>query len=268
MINNSAFKAAFSATALLAVLSLASCKKDDVTGNPPPGNNTARIAAYSHGDDQWTFQYNADKSLKTVSVKSELFNSGEETAYNITYRADKKMDVLSSTDGSSIRLQWNNGTLTGAETWVSNQKVSVTSYEYLNGFLKTVDIRMVYGNNLVPFMKFSFVYNNAGNIGRTNIWSYNFLTSQLEFTGHSEMEYDSNPSPFADMKELMAVFWQTSSGNNITRITQYEPGGQEEEKTSYTYTYNSKRLPVSAVVTTTSAGQQPVNSTAQFTYVQ
>ena len=265
--NRLTLRSALYTAAAFTVLSFASCKKDEVTSNPP-GNTTARLASYSSGDEKLSFTYNADQSLKTVTVKSELFNGGAETAYNISYRSDKKIDALTAAGGDRIRLLWDNGILKGTETWIANQKVSVTDYEYQQGLLKLVTTKMVYGNILVPFTKFGFVYSNTGNIGRTNVWTYNFLSSQLEFSGHSEMEYDNNPSPFAGLKEVMAVFWQAASINNVTKITQFEPGGQPEEITEYTYTYNSKRLPVSAVVSSTFPGQTPVTSTAQFIYAQ
>ncbi len=252
--------------ALLFSFSLSSCKKDNV-GQPPPGSG-AKLVSYSNADEKLVFEYNNDQSLRKVTVKSELVTGGVEQVYTVNYRADKKIDQLSTAGGTRIQLQWTNGELTGSETWVGNDKVSITEYQYLNGLLKSTLVKMVYGNDVVPFLKFSFIYDNAGNIGRTNTWSYNFLSGQLESTGHVEMEYDTKPSPFSGMKQLMQVFWQAATPNNVTRTIQYASDGQEEEQTVYQYTYNASQYPVAAQVTTTAPGQEPVNGSVHFTYGQ
>lgn len=267
MNNKPTFRAALLAAVTLSMLSLSSCQKE-TPGNQDPGNNMPRLVSFRNGEEKMSFTYSADQSLRTVTVKSELVTGGEENVYTLSYRPDKKIDAFTAAGGNRIKLLWTNNDLTGAETWLGNQKVSVTEYEYLNGTLRSVFIKMVYGNNLVPFMKFSFTYNTAGNVGRLNTWTYNFLNGQLEFSGHADMEYDSNPNPFAGLKEVLKVFWQVATPNNVTRIIQYDPQGAQEDETVYTYTYNNRRQPVSAAVRTNLPGQAPVNSTAQFTYVQ
>jgi hypothetical protein len=265
MINKPTFKAALLAAASMAIFSLSSCQKE-TPDNPGSGNNAPRLVSYQSGEEKMSFTYNADQSLRTVTVKNDLVTGGEENVYTLSYRPDKKIAAFTASGGNRIQLLWNNQVLTGIETWVANQKVSVTDYEYQNGSLKTVSVYLVNGNNRVALMKFSFVYNTAGNVGRLNTWTYNFPNGQLEYSGHADMEYDSNPNPFTGLKEVLQVFWQVATPNNVKKITQFDTAGVQEEETVYTYTYNDRRLPVSATIRSTGTGLPPLNSTAQFTY--
>jgi hypothetical protein len=237
----------------------ASEKKPDV---PAPGAST-KLAKVSMDDEAMEFVYGGNGSLQAVKLNNDFITGGDLVTFNVSYTADKKISELKATGGPRIVAHYNNGELSTADMYdETNTLVFITRYEYLNGALKSATSSV--GN--IDALKFSFTYDAAGNVSKTNTWSFNPATTQLEPSGHTTYTYDAKENPMHTHKTLLYLLLQNISKNNTAKEMAYDAQNQLDETKEYTYQYNAKNLPQSATVKTTVPGQTATTSTLLFSY--
>jgi hypothetical protein len=233
-------------TAFVAVL--CSCKKDKEDG---PGNNppvTERIKQYTQGNEFVKFDYNASGDVTTVTINSEVNTGGVPTAYSVSYDGAKKITSLQNTDGEKIVPVYENNRIIRADMLIADERIGYTTYNYENGNLKRATIYFGQDTDYEPFLMFEFTYNTAGNLTQTVSMVSNGMPGMLVRAGHVDAQYDNKTNPLYAQRELMILFWQSISKNNVTLEDHFDANQVAEDRFTYNYTYNAKGLPTAAVV--------------------
>lgn len=253
--------------AMITAIAFSSCKKEGSIPAPIPPK-PLQLTEYTIGSDVYKFAYDANGGLKTVTLGNDPLTGDDDVTYTLKYLANKKIEELTGSNGARIKLSYTNNLLTMAETFVGTEKIGVSNYAYTGTVLKTAEISFVHNNTAVPFYKADFVVNAAGNITRTNAYVYNPLTNAMEAGGHINLQYDSKVNPFVALGDIMLIFWQGATKNNVTKEEHFSSNGQAEEMLETTYIYNERGYPTRGTVTETQPGQQPATSILTFTYKQ
>ena len=251
--------------AMISIAALSSCKKPVSVPAPPPPK-PLQLIEFKSEDDVTKFDYNADGSLKTILLSNDPVSTDDNVTYTVKYLANKKIDELTGSNGARIKLSYNTaGILTKSEAFIGIEKISQTEHTYAAALLSTSTISVFDNNTPVPFFKSEFTFT-SGNITRANVSMYNPLTNKLEPTGHVLNQYDTKINPLASLGDIMLVFWQAASKNNVTKQQYFNKQGAAEEVVETTYTYNAQGYPVSAAMRETAPGQQPSTATISFKY--
>lgn len=257
------------ATAALAALTFfASCQKDDV---PTPAQPVpAKIEKISMDDDLLKLTYDASGRVNTVTVPDPVIVGATETQFTVSYDASGRISKLSAGNNYFMTPSYQNGLLSKVETKDDAQEIIYTTeYEYLNGFVKSANIKVNDGTGtLRNGLRFLFNYNSNGNLSKTMLYMGNLAGNDWIYSGSHEYTYDNKINPLKDMKTLLLMLLQNVSANNVLVDKSLNAAGQVEETHTYTYTYNSSNLPVSASVQITEPGSAPVNKQLRFTYKQ
>ena len=243
------------------LLSLAACQKENSVETP----GQERLAEVRFGDEYAKFEYAANGQLTKAIVKDDVSTTGEEVVFNISYGSAGQISEVQKSDGETIRPMYQNNRLVKAEVFSGAEKVGYTDYIYENNLLKTVEIKFTAFGDDITTMKFVFTYDAQQRIQRSHVWLLNPLTDVLEDAGYSVLEYDNKTNPLYQARDFMLLLWDLPSPNNITKETQFLADNTLDETREYTYTYNSKNQPASAVQKTTSGGQQS-NTNITFRY--
>jgi hypothetical protein len=253
--------------AMLSTVSFISCSKEDsvqVPTQPKP----MQLIEFSGGGDMYKFAYNSDASLKTITLGHDPLTGDENVTYTVAYLPNKKVDELTGSNGSRIKLAYANHLLSKAETFLGTEKIAVSDYTYTGETLKGTEINLIDNNIPYPFFKADFVFNAAGNITRTNAFVYNPFTNAMEAGGYVNKQYDNKANPFASLGDIALIFWQVAPKNNITKEEYFSKDGLAEEVIETTYSYNTQGYPVRATIKENAPGQPPVTATLSYTYRQ
>lgn len=245
----------------LAVFSLAACKKESAT-EVLGGDKLLEIKT---GDEYLRFQYNTSGKLVKAVVKDESTTNGDEVVFDISYGSAGQISEVRKSDGEIIRPVYDGNEMTRAEVYIGNEKIGHTDYEYLNGLLKSVEIKFTAFGDDISTMKFILNYDGLQRVQKTSVWLLNPITSQLEPSGYVTNEYDNKKNPLHEISDFMLLLWENPGANNITKETQYHNDNSLDEVREFTYTYSQKQTPTQATMKTTSGGQQS-NTTINFKY--
>ena len=244
---------------------LTACKKEYSHNGPPPTAVT-RFESRS-GEDGFTgFEYNADGTINKAAVANEL-TPGDTTRYTVSYTADKRIREILNDAGVKFTPVYTDGELTRVQIrTLQNDALGYTDYEYLNGFLKSVTVFFVSGNQVTPFFKSSFMYDNAGNIRRTQLFSADPLSPDgLSPDGTTRSVFDNKINPLYAAKEFLWMILIIPSPNNVSKEEAFDKNSQPEQTKEYNYTYN-KELPESAVLTETIPGKPVQTKNIRYRY--
>jgi hypothetical protein len=256
----------FKSTALLfalvvsTTLIFSSCKKP--TSEPQA---STKLKSAKSPDNEISFTYNTNGTIKTAAVKNDLVTSGDLVNYEVSYNAAGKIKEIVSDEDIRIVPIYQNGVLAEAsfET-LAGVELFVTTYSYQNNFLKSVTINSAAGQ---AWLKFVFTNNAAGNVEKTEFFSQNPLNpGEFVSGGTVTYTYDSKTNPLYAAKDLLHLLWAPATPNNAISEIHKDNNNVLEETVNYTYQYHSNAVPKSAVMQSTVVGQQPVNSTITFTY--
>lgn len=248
--------ALFVSTALI----LTSCKKDK-----SDAFTSTKIKTVVAPDNQVSFTYNANGTIKTAALKNDFITSGDLVNYEVSYNAQGKISEITSDEDIRIVPIYQNGVLAEAsfET-MDGMELFVTTYTYQNNFLKSVEINSAAGQ---PWLKFVFTNNAVGNVEKTEFFSQNPLQpNEFVSGGTVTYTYDTKINPLFAAKDLLHLLWAPATPNNAITEIHKDSNNDLEETVNYTYQYHSNGVPKSAVMQSTVVGQQPVNSTINFTY--
>lgn len=243
---------------------MVACKKDKDSDGPGPVPNIAKLQEYTNGEDYIRFTYNTDGTVKKITLKSEESNYGDEMDYTVTYNTQKKIASL-ATDWYRIETEYQNNVLSRANMFEYDKQIGYTDYLFENGNLKKATVHYGEGGAFFPLMEYIMTYNGQGNLSETVVMMAN-AEGQMERSGHTTYQYDQKTNPLYQYRDLLALFWQSASKNNITVESEFDSEQQPSDKFTYTYTYKSDGLPEKGTVTQGLPGQQPVTSQLNFKY--
>ena len=258
------YKQALTGLVLLAglMLTAASCKKDKDNTPDSPGDNI-RVAEVKNDDRQVNFFYDGSGRVSKVVVKSDL-NLGDETMEFLVSYQQNQIAKLSAGNGDELIPVYQDGKMICADYYMSNARVAYTTYQYENDQLKRTIIYLGNQPDYEPYLGFDFEYNAAGNISRTIAFVRNAIPGQLSRSGHVDFTYDDQVNPLFEHKQLLALFWETVSSNNILQENHFDPTLTLSDQFAYNYTYKNNGLPEKATVTIGLPGRP--TTTSIFTY--
>ncbi len=246
------------------VIFLSSCKKEDSVPTPVSSKKLEKI---SQQDEYMSFQYNADGTLKQAEVKEDAASGGATITYQVAYDAQKRMTLVTSSDGEKMTPVYTGDKITSVEVKdLANQVTGSAHYTYEGTLLKSALVKAKFGPAMVDLMKFDFTYNAAGNNTRTTVSFPDLVNGGMVENSHVEYEYDTKQNPLKDVSEFLKLLWQVPSNNNITKEVHVDENDDVEETVEYTYTYNSLNFPQSAAVKRTVPGMPVENLQLQVTY--
>jgi hypothetical protein len=251
--------------AMIVLVAFTSCKKEK-SEQPQVPAKPLQLIEFSDGDDVTRFEYNADGSFKSIQLKNDPVSTDENVTYTAKYAANKKIEELNGSNGTILKLTYTNNLLSKMEAFAGAEKFAQTVYEYTGSVMKSTTISVVDNNQPVPFFKGDFIFNAAGNITRSNVFVYNPMTDRLESTGYVINQFDNKINPFTALNDVITVFWQVATKNNVTKQEYFDKDGKAAEVVETTYTYNAQGYPVRASMKETEPGQQPTTSTVTYTY--
>lgn len=247
--------------------STVSCKKDkNDSPEPTPPPAAQKIKEFKDGEEFVRFEYNAAGDVNKVTINSELNTNGTEMVYTVEYNAAKKIAALESPDDMKIIPVYENNIMTRADMLEDGERIGYTNYLYENGQVSRSTIYFGEGNNFMAFLEFIFTYNAAGNITKAEIMMKGEQPNQMIRAGHINFQHDDKTNPLYAQRDLLALFWQGVSKNNIKVEDHFDEDLQPEDKLVYTYQYNNNGLPKSAVVTQGLPGQPTTTSNLNFSY--
>jgi hypothetical protein len=261
------FRQSLTAFALFAGLttSLVSCKKDkDDNDGGTPGNQTLHVKEFNNDGEFIRFRYNGAGKVDQVTVSSELNSGGEVLVYSVSY-VNGKLDKLESTE-NVITANYENGNLTSSDMLIDGDKIGFTNFQYEANEITRASTYAGGGTDFELIREFIFERNNAGNIEEAIALLSDGEPGQLDRFGHVEFQYDQKTNPLYEHRDLLALFWQGVSKNNITREDHFDADLAAEDRYVYAYTYNDKSYPVTATVTQGLPGQPTSTSQVFFTY--
>lgn len=241
-----------------------SCKKDkDNSPEPPPA--AERIKEFKTGEEFIRFDYNTAGDVNKVTINSDVNTGGAEMTYTVGYDAGKKIILLEAGDEKIVPVYENN-LMTRADIFQDNERVGYTTYLFDGGLIKKATIYFGEATDFQPFLEFNFAYNGAGNITETVALVANGEPGHMERSGHINYQYDQKTNPLYAQRDLLALFWQGASKNNIKVEDHFDENLQPEDKFVYDYQYNNNGLPKSAVVKQGLPGQPVTTSNLNFIY--
>lgn len=247
------------------IAGLSSCKKDNDNGPVPPPAST-KLSEYRDGEDLLKLDYNADGSVKQVTIKSEGTTSGNLIDYNIAYSNDKKISEVTSSAGEKLIPVYQNGVMTRVEVFEGAEKTGFTDYAYQNNLLKKATIFWGSEDEFLPFLEFQFTYNNAGNLIRTDVLMATDILGNLEPAGFTTYLHDDKVNPLFAYKDLLSLLWVAPSKNNIKQEDHFDADQQLEDRFTYTYTYKANGLPEGGESKNGLPGGPVTTSQIQFIY--
>jgi len=251
---------------LSACLMMPSCKKE-YSNNTPPVTPVTRFESRSGEDGFTSFEYNTDGTIKKAAIANEL-SPDDTTRYTVSYTANKKINEIANDAGVKFTPVYTDGELTRVQIRTSqNDALGYTDYEYLNGFLKSVTVFFVSGNQVTPFHKSSFIYDAAGNIRRTQLYSADPLSPDgLSPDGTTQSVFDNKINPLYAAKEFLWMILIIPSPNNTNKEEAVDSNNQPERTKEYNYVYNNNELPLSAVLTETIPGKPTQTKNIAYRY--
>ncbi len=240
-----------------------SCNKDkDNPGTPA----VLRIAEYKNGEDFARFFYNADGSVKKLTLKTDINTDGDAVDYTVSHTNDNKIASLTTAAGEKIEPVYENGVMKRADIFQGVTRTGYTNYHYEAGLMKKATIYFGQDTDFEPVLEFNFKYNAAGNMTETVVMIANGEPGTLVRSGHVEYEYDQKTNPLYIHRDLLALFWQGVSKNNITIENHFDSELQAEDKYAYTYNYKANGFPENAVVKQGLPGNPIITTNINFTY--
>lgn len=242
-----------------------SCKKDKDNNSPEPPPAAQRIKEFKTGEEFIRFDYAAAGDVNKVTINSDVNTGGAVMTYTVNYDAGKKIASLDA-GAEKIIPVYENNLLKRADIFQDGVRVGYTNYLFENSSLKRATIYFGEDNDFQPFLEFNFTYNAAGNITENVAMLASGEPGHMERSGHITYQYDQQSNPLYAQRDLLVLFWQGASKNNIKVEDHFDGDLQPEDKFVYDYEYNNSGLPKSAVVKQGLPGQPPVTNNVSFIY--
>ncbi|HMO61527.1 MAG TPA: hypothetical protein PKC39_15785 [Ferruginibacter sp.] len=227
----------------LVMLVAVSCKKESVA--PLPVDDTELLVTLTGSDGAIQIKYGTD-SLPVEITTSLLSDDDAPVKYTIRYRPDKKILDLNGNDGMVITPVYDAGIPLGTNYYKNNIHEAAVSYNLENGLYKLVTLYRRMDEGFFPALSFHFEHDATGNITQTVIMGEQGTPNYLVRQGHINFLYDQKKNPLYAHKDLLMLFLQAVSKNNITREDHFNKQLVLEDRYAYTYTYKSNDFPAKA----------------------
>ncbi|MFY7839011.1 MAG: hypothetical protein ACOVP7_01995 [Lacibacter sp.] len=237
-----------------------SCKKP--TSEPVP---VTKIKTVFSSNDELTFEYNTNGTVKTVQLKNSFVTSGDLVNYEVNYNAQGRISEIISDEDIRIVPVYVEGKLKEAAfITLDGDLLLQTDYAYLDDRLKTITITTSAGQ---PWMRFGFDYTEDGNIAKASFFGQDPLNpDQFISSGTVAYTYDAKINPLNEVRDVLHLLWLPVNPNNTLSEVHKDRDGLLEETVNYTYQYHSNKTPKSAVMQSTVPGQTTENVHLFFAY--
>lgn len=259
----------FALVLLAAGIALTSCKKNK--SNPTDsGTATKKITRIEeNGNATATFSYNADGTIKTVSMRS----SGIDAVFTFSYNANKKPSEVVNTDGLKAKYIYDGAGLKMIENYDGNDKVAENHFTYEGNRVKSNTLFAAYpqGNGNVTYLPVHrniYHYTAAGALEKVSSYEAHGLNGQLALAQeYLYTQYDTKKNPLTVLSDFSAViFQQPLHTSNPLAEKMLGETGTVIENTNHVYTYDASGYPLTCTTTSTMVGGQPTVTNVKFIY--
>ncbi len=228
-----------------ALTGLTSCKKEKTAD--PPVDSKATLTKIVNGEDFIQLGYNPDGTLS--SITTTLLSDGEEAvSYSVRYSQDKKIQELNGDDGMRITPVYDEGVLIRTHFHKNGVHIAYAAYQVVNGLPKEVTLYGRDENDFSPALSYGLTYNANGNVRESVLMIPGETPGQMFREGHIAYEFDEKENPLYQHKELMLLFMQAVSRNNVLKEEYFDKNLMIEDRYRYAYTYKTNGLPLKAVI--------------------
>lgn len=235
------------AIAVSFISSLTGCKKDTAE-DPFPAPHSTLLKELTTNDQYIRFSYNADSTIQ--SVITNTLDSGMVITYKVEYTDDKKIALLQANNGKKIVPVYEDGIIKRTDYYEGDIRVGYGYYLFENQQLKNASYyKRIAEAEYVPVFSFAYEYTQAGLIKEAVLMGEAEVPNLLRRKGHSSYEYDDKNNPLYRSKDLLLLFFQAVSKQNVVKEDHYNALLQVDGRTQYSYQYNNQSFPVSAELT-------------------
>jgi hypothetical protein len=259
----------FALVLLAAGVALTSCKKDKSKPTDPTTATKKITRIEENGNTSATFTYNADGTVKTVSMN----DNGTSTVFTFSYTAEKKPSEVVNTDGLKAKYIYEGAGLKMIENYDENQKVSENHFTYENGRVKSNTLFLGFptgGGNITytPVHRNIYQYSATGALEKVSTYELDDQGNQLILAQeYVYAQYDVKKNPLTVLSDFSAViFQQPVHSNNPVVEKMLSETGAVVETTNNVYTYDASGYPVTCTSTSTFVGGQPTVTNLKFFY--
>lgn len=241
-----------------------SCKKEKDKNSDTP-NSTIRVAEVKNEDHQVNFFYDGTGRVNKVQVKSDLNLSDDIMEFQVSYQ-NNQITKLSAVNGDELIPVYKDGKMVRADYYIENARIGYTVYQYENDQLNRVTIYLGTQPDYEPYLGFDFEYNATGHVSRSISFVRTAIPGQLKRSGHVDFTYDNQVNPLFEHRQLLSLFWETVSANNILQENHFDAILAPSDRFVYNYTYKSNGLPEKAAITIGLPGQPATTRTLSYRY--
>lgn len=253
-----------------ASIALVSCKKNKSNPGPDPVTQSKKITRIEeNGQTSATFTYNANGSLKAVSMS----DNGANTVFTFSYNAQNKPSEVVNTDGLKAKYIYENGGLKMIENYEDNQKISENHFTFENNRVKSNTLFIGFpggGGNVtyLPMQRSIYHYSAAGALEKVSTYEADDVDGTLKLTQeYVYTAYDAKKNPLTVFSDFSAViFQQPVHTNNPVQEKILSETGAVVETTNNVYTYDAAGYPLTCTSTSTFTGGQPTVTNLKYFY--
>jgi antitoxin component YwqK of YwqJK toxin-antitoxin module len=255
---------------LAASIAIVSCRKNK--SNPGPGTEApakkiTRIE--ENGSTSAAFTYNANGSLKTVSMSV----NGTNTVFTFSYNAQNKPSEVVNTDGLKAKYVYENGGVKMIENYDGNEKISENHFTYENNRVKSNTLFIGFpgeGGNVtyLPMQRNIYHYSAAGALEKVSTYEADDFDGTLKLgQEYVYAAYDAKKNPLTVFSDFSAVIFQQPVHSNNPLIEKLlSETGTVVETTNNVYTYDAAGYPLTCTSTSTFTGGQPTVTNLKYFY--
>lgn len=228
-----------------ALTGLTSCKKEKTTD--PPVDSKATLTKIVNGEDFIQLGYNPGGTVSSITT-TLLSDDEEAVTYSVQYSEDKKIKELNGEDGMRITPVYDEGVLIRTHFHKNGVHIAYAAYQVNGGIAKEVTLYGRDENDFSPALSYRLEYNAKGNVRESVLMIPGEIPGQLVREGHIAYEFDEKENPLYQHKELMLLFMQAVSRNNVLKEEYFDKNFTVEDRYRYAYTYKTNGLPEKAVI--------------------
>jgi hypothetical protein len=255
---------------------LYSCKKDDDTGTPPVVTSnplSSVLVKYPGTNDSAKFNLTySNNRLTGINLVSNKNGVAGTTAYSITRNSSGVITGVNAGDGSSS-IGYNS--TTGQYTYSLQPHAGYTdstAFTYTgNNITEAVTYRLGSGGSgYTPLMRSVYTYNTSNSV--TQVQTYNYVGTTWVPLATYAYTFDTYSNPLRLNSEALILAGASTLGtenltfmglNNISGITYQDLiNPTNNYNTTYSYTYNTSGMPISATGTSSTG----TTSTISYAY--
>ena len=253
---------------LISGLFFTSCKKDKDKVDNPSNQTKKLIKLEEDASNYFTFEYNADGTLKMMKTVDDAGGTAESTVVSYSYDPQKKISESTIDGAVTLKYLYSGNKIDKVEFYSENIKALYYEFQYSGTQLTKILRYTNMGEDEDDFVlsgKSECAYFANGNF--KEVKDFNSLANNtFELTFSREYaDYDSKINPFKPLSEAnFGLIPNFASPNNLLKEKLLKSDGTVESESVYTYTYGAAGYPLTGVKKTT---QQGVVNTSNLKFV-